>query len=520
MPSDYSGQYDERNEKGRYVSPDELLEQSGPEFLLRERPLPQVLPSPNMPMEVARKFYQGCCIEAGVPILVRWRGSWYRWKRARWVETSDDDVKHWLYRFAEKAKFTDKKGEQALWAPNRNKVANVHDALAALEEVCPVNDETERPCWTDKRETGIIVSCRNGLLDLEKRTLAPHTPRFFNATFVPFDYEPNAPKPEKWLAFLAALFPKNPKAIAALQEWFGYIISGRTDLQKILLTVGPKRGGKGLIARIERALIGPANYAGITLKDLGKTFGLESLLGKSLAVVPDVRFTEKNADAIIEWLLSISGEDPRDVPRKYKIAWHGRMPCRIHVITNALPALSDASQTIVDRLIIIPLTKSWLGKEDLTLASKLEKELTSIFNWSLEGLERLTKNGRFTHIPSAKEAIETMQELASPVAAFVREKCETGKGESIERNTLYEAYRKWCAYNGYPIPISHIFSRDLKAAFPAIKDKRPRKTGAPRDAPRNREYVGISVASECHEWPRGRASEWPRGRFGGGYEPD
>jgi hypothetical protein len=72
MPSDYSGQYDERNEKGRYVSPDELLEQSGPEFLLRERPLPQVLPSPNMPMEVARKFYQGCCIEAGVPILVRW----------------------------------------------------------------------------------------------------------------------------------------------------------------------------------------------------------------------------------------------------------------------------------------------------------------------------------------------------------------------------------------------------------------------------------------------------------------
>src|SRR5262249_32146190 len=121
-----------------------------------------------------------------------------------------------------------------------------------------------------------------------------------------------------------------------------------------------------------------------------------------------------------EWLLSISGEDPRDVGRKYKVAWHGRLPCRFHIITNALPALSDASQTIVDRLIVIPLTKSWFGKEDLTLGTELEKQLPGILSWSLEGLERLTKNGRFTHIPSAEEAIEIMRELASPVTAFVR----------------------------------------------------------------------------------------------------
>ena len=45
----------------------------------------------------------------------------------------------------------------------------------------------------------------------------------------------------------------------ALGEWFGYVISGRLDLHKILLMVGPTRGGKGMIARILSALIGHAN---------------------------------------------------------------------------------------------------------------------------------------------------------------------------------------------------------------------------------------------------------------------
>jgi hypothetical protein len=45
-------------------------------------------------------------------------------------------------------------------------------------------------------------------------------------------------------------------AADVLGEWFGYVISGRTDLHKIFLNVGPTRGGKGVIARIETALIG------------------------------------------------------------------------------------------------------------------------------------------------------------------------------------------------------------------------------------------------------------------------
>jgi putative DNA primase/helicase len=71
-----------------------------------------------------------------------------------------------------------------------------------------------------------------------------------------FDYDPSAPKPTKWLQFLGELWPQEAEAIDLLAEWYGHVVSGRLDLHKILLMVGPTRGGKGVIARVLSALIG------------------------------------------------------------------------------------------------------------------------------------------------------------------------------------------------------------------------------------------------------------------------
>jgi putative DNA primase/helicase len=467
---------------GYTVSLDELLKQSGPEFLNETQPSPQILPPPGLPWEVANQFFKSRCFEQGAPTLVHWRGSWLQWKRAHWIEAPNRVVRRWLWRFTSKAKHTNAAGEQVAWAPNHRSIADVYEALEAISGIL---DETEQPGWIDDRANDVIISCRNGLLSVEKRSLMNHTPLFFNATFVPFDYEPNAPSPAKWLKFLKALFPKEPEAIAALQEWFAYVISGRTNLHKILLMTGPTRGGKGAIARILRALIGSANYAGPTLSSLGSDFGLAPLLGKSLAVISDARFSGKNSPVIIERLLSISGEDALTVDRKYKDQWTGRLPCRFHIISNELPRLGDASQAIVGRLVVISTTESWLGKEDHDLEPALHAELPGILNWALDGLARLTANGgRFTRVPSAEDAIQTLRDLASPVAAFVREKCVIGPDHEIDRDTLYFAYRTWADEGGYPKSPKHVFGRDIHAAVPAITDRRPQNV---------RKYVGIDL---------------------------
>ncbi len=87
-------------------------------------------------------------------------------------------------------------------------------------------------------------------------------------------HRPAQPAPSRWLRFLNELWHDDPQAIDALGEFFGCVISGRLDLHKILLLIGPTRVGKGVIARVLKALIGKGNYAGPTLASLGTNFGL------------------------------------------------------------------------------------------------------------------------------------------------------------------------------------------------------------------------------------------------------
>ena len=319
--------------------------------------------------------------------------------------------------------------------------------------------------------------------------LGTHTPCYFNQTTVPIKYDERAPQPRRWLQFLHELWPDEEDAIALLQQWYGYVISGRTDLQKILLMVGPTRGGKGVIARILTALVGRKNVAGPTLNSLGSNFGLAPLIGKPLAVISDARFAGRDASTVVERLLSISGEDTLTVDRKYRDQWTGRLPSRLHIISNEIPKLGDASAAIVGRILLLPLQRSWLNKEDLELEPALQAELPGILNWALTGLSELVANGnRFTRLKSAEEAINTMRDLASPIGAFVRERCAVGPDLHIAVDALYGAFKSWAEDNGHSRRSKATFGRDLHAAYPMISKARPRK-----GEERHPEYWGIAL---------------------------
>ena len=437
---------------------------------LAELQEPALLPPPSVPMAVARVFVAERCIHDDLLTLRHWHGGWWSWQRAHWSEFENRAVRSLLYHFTDNARYMTDKGPVP-WAPNRRKIGDLLEALAAI---CILPDDVHQPCWLDRRTTGTIVAVANGLLDVEAQQLLAHTPQFFNQTSVPFDYDEDAPEPKHWHAFLDALWPQEPEAIRVLGEWFGYVISGRLDLHKILLVVGPTRGGKGAIARILTALVGPKNVAGPTLNSLGGDFGLAPLIGKPLAIISDARFVGKNGSIVVERLLSISGEDTLTVNRKYRDQWTGKLPSRLHVISNELPRLGDASTAVVGRIILLLLSRSWLGKEDHELEHRLHLEFPGILNWALAGLQRLTvdNDNRFTRLP--EEAIITMRDLASPVAAFVREKCEIGAHHEVAVDLIYGSYKTWCEDNEHPKASKQIFGRDLRAAVPSVRKTRPR----------------------------------------------
>lgn len=231
------------------------------------------------------------------------------------------------------------------WKPNRHKISDVLDALRAITHL---SESYNPPCWLPSvsDSDSIMIAATNGLLDVRTREVRSLTPGFFNLVSVPFPYDPDAPAPTRWLEFLHQLWPNDEEPIEALRDWFGYVLSGRTDLQKIFMIIGPLRSGKGTISRILTAMIGRGHVANPTLSSLGTEFGLAPLLGKSLAVIGDARLGSKtDSRTVIERLLSISGEDAITVNRKFRDQVSVRLATRFMIISNELPAFGGRERS-------------------------------------------------------------------------------------------------------------------------------------------------------------------------------
>jgi putative DNA primase/helicase len=449
---------------------------------------------PRAPYDNARLFQIGLATP-----LRHHRGSFHEWDGSSWPEAGEDNLRARLYAFLDSCQCKVKVKDEYELRPVKPNSLMVGGVLDALRAAAHLETTIEPPAWLDgaKGEPAQeILACANGLLHLPTLRLLPHTPSFFNLNALDYAYEGNAPPPRQWLAFLNQIWPEDPESIAALQQIFGYLLTSDTSQQKALLMVGPKRSGKGTIARILSRLIGPHNFAAPTLASLGERFGLASLIGKSLAIISDARLSGRaDQQVIVERLLSITGEDRQTIDRKYNPRpWTGKLPTRFVILTNELPKLGDASGALASRFIMLLMSKSFYGREDRGLTDKLLTELPGILNWSLEGWAALKRAGRFSQPASAAQALQQLEDLSSPIGAFVRERCEIDAAFSVGTSDVFNAWVEWCAgqRREHPGTVQN-FGRDLGAAVPGLTTVQIGPRGE-----RVRVYQGLQLKRE--EW--------------------
>ncbi len=123
------------------------------------------------------------------------------------------------------------------------------------------------------------------------------------------------------------------------------------------------------------------------------------------------------------------------------------------------------------------------------MTHRLATELPGILTWANEGWIRLTERGHFLQPESAAEATNQLEDLSSPISAFIRDRCETGPKFSVSRDALYKAWSKWCESQGYDHPSTkETLGRDLRAAVPGIRSKRRRTDGVQK-----RYYLGVGL---------------------------
>jgi putative DNA primase/helicase len=82
---------------------------------------------------------------------------------------------------------------------------------------------------------------------------------------------------------------------------------------------------------------------------------------------------------------------------------------------------------------------------------------------------------RFIQPESSAEQIRELEDLSSPVGAFIRDCCQIGPDHDVHADKLYEAWREWNDDQGYRnVSTVQTFGRDLRAAVPALTVTRPR----------------------------------------------
>ena len=457
-------------------------------------PAPELVPPPSAPVKVARLIHEEQ-IEAGQHLL-RWRGDWWAYVGPHWAIVDPEALRKGVYNRLENAQYAVKgKGDEPEvkpWNPDTAKVNKVVDAMVSLT-LLP--QEVDAGTHLPTRSPAALIPMSNGLLDPTNRAHYLPSPDLFFTYAVPVHYTADAPEPTEWLKFLRSIWPDDgAEEITALQEWVGYLLSGRTDLQKMVLLVGPPRSGKGTIGRVLKLLMGAENVVSPTLASLGQNFGLWPWIGKTLALIGDARLHGKGQDELVERLLSISGEDSLTIDRKHQQPWSGRLGARVMLLSNELPRFGDASGAIASRFIVLKMTKSYLGSEDIELDDRLRAELPGILLWALAGLDRVREQRRLSEPTTSLEAKQQLEELVSPIKAFIREVVEVDVTASTPFARVYEQYQQWCLETGRHAKNQAGFSSDLSTAQPELKtDHRPRDANGTK-MPRH--IKGLRVSSE------------------------
>jgi putative DNA primase/helicase len=444
---------------------------------------------PDEPLEVAR-IYRDTQLVENMSSLLYWRDGWWSWSGRHWNALPADAVTDDLYDFTGPAWKMGKHGPEP-WNPNRSRIGDVLEALRGLVRL---DDAVEPLSWLDGREDGgKPVAVANGLLDVRTRRLTAHTPFFFNLNSVPFAYDPDA-KCKAFDAFVASLWDEDDGARRTLVQMLGYLVSGRTDMHCVFGLIGKKRGGKSTIARLATELLGPANVVNLTVEDFSYTFGLETTIGKSLAVLADVRTTGKNNSTLVQRLLSITGEDGIPIQRKNRKGLSTRTLLRLMYLSNETPYFGDASTAAAKRFVLMIFDRDFSGREDRQLGDKLSQELPGILNAALDGLAELEREGQFTQSAAAEAESEDMADLSSPIRVFVREECELGVDFQVEKKQVYWRWKTWCEGHGMPPRSEPLFASRLYAAYGReVRAKRGRQGDD-----RMQLYVGIRLREWSH----------------------
>ena len=312
----------------------------------------------------------------------------------------------------------------------------VDSILATLHLAC------QYPCLDDSMTQ---VQVQNGTWHLDGSF---STFRDIVVNRLPVAYQPDAPKPERWLQFVDELL--EPGDVLTLQEYMGYCLLPVTFGQKMLIIIGRGGEGKSRIGTVMKDLLGDNMYMGSIAKIENSPFARADLEHMLLMVDDDLKMEALKQTNYIKSI--VTSELPMDLERKGIQSYQGRLFCRFMAFGNGnLRSLYDRSYGFFRRqLILTTKDRPRNRQDDPYLSIQLRKEKEGILLWCLEGLQRLFYNDfQFTVTPLAEENLNDAIREGNNAVDFMKSEgyFRFDSQGSVTSRALYHAYRDWCDDN-------------------------------------------------------------------------
>lgn len=236
-----------------------------------------------------------------------------------------------------------------------------------------------------------------------------------------------------------------------LKDYMGSLFVKSFKLAKILVCIGKGRNGKSLFFFIMTAVLGKQNVTNFTLEELCDKNGNARIQLENKILTYSDEMSRRFDQSIFKTLVAggpITGKllykDMRLVNNYAKLA----------VSTNLFPEDIEASYGSLERYLFAYFGET-IAKEkrNPNLGDEIiSDECSGIFNWILEGVERIAKNKRFIESESSKAIYNEFKETVDVVLDFLKSdgyvKSET---ESIRLVDLFTQYKKFCDLNNFQV---------------------------------------------------------------------
>jgi putative DNA primase/helicase len=248
-----------------------------------------------------------------------------------------------------------------------------------------------------------------------------------------------------------------------LQEFSGYIFT-KLNLEKLLLCTGTGANGKSVYFNIISGLVGKDNI----LNNSMGSFASEYHRAKLTNVLLNYS-SEKGTDLDPDIFKALVSGEPVSARLPYGSPFTLRNKVRFIINANQLPKNTEQTKAYFRRFLVIPFEVTISEKDrNIHLADEIiEKELPGVFNWLLQGLDRIMSQGDFTECEKATNALEEFKKQSDSAALFVESNCYAPSTVFKEPlAVLYREYSSFCNDDGYkPVGKNNFSIRMENAGF-------------------------------------------------------